>query len=377
MLKLTYELSQNSRAAVLEEINKPLVLKEFPLPKEVENGSALLKNDMAGVCGTDVHLWRGRIKIPLPVILGHENIGTLVKLGKGIKTDLLGNKLKEGDRIIFASSISCGKCYYCNIAMEPTRCLFRKTYGITLSCENPPHLFGGYSEYIYLLPGVSMFKVPEGIPIEVIIAFGCAAPTMVHAIESIEGIEPGDFVVVQGVGPVGLFGVILALESGASRIIVIDKNPERLKVAKSLGADYLINLEELSEQKERVEKVIELTDGVGADVVLECSGNPEAFQEGILLCRDSGKYAEVGHYTDKGAIAINPHHITRKQLKIYGSWGMAPRHYFKALRIIEHKWKKYRLNEVVSHKFALKDATKALKMVEEGKVIKAVILPHE
>ncbi|MEM3506327.1 MAG: zinc-binding dehydrogenase [Candidatus Bathyarchaeia archaeon] len=374
---MAHKFFQNSRAAVLEEFNKSLLLKEFPLPKEIENGAALLKNEMAGICGTDVHLWRGRLKVPLPIILGHENIGTLVKLGKGIKTDLLGNELKEGDRVIFASSISCGKCYYCSIAMEPTRCLFRKTYGITLSCKNPPYLFGGYAEYIYLLPGISMFKLPEDIPKEAIIAFGCAAPTIVHAIENVGGIEPGDFVAIQGAGPVGLFGVILALESGASRVIVIDKNLKRLQIAKNLGADYLINIEELSEQKDRIEKVMELTDGVGADIVLECSGNPEAFQEGILLCRDSGKYAEIGHYTDKGAIAINPHHITRKQLKIYGSWGMAPRHYSKALKIIERIWKKYRLNEIVSHKFSLKDATKALEMVEEGKVIKALILPHE
>lgn len=367
----------NSKAVVLEEFNKPLLLKEFPLPKEVENDAALLKNEMAGVCGTDVHLWHGRLKIPLPVILGHENVGVLAKLGKGIKTDLLGNELKEGDRVIFASSISCGKCYYCSIAMGPTRCLFRKTYGITLSSKNPPHLFGGYAEYIYLLPGASIFKLPEDIPTEAIIAFGCAAPTMVHAIENIGGIEPGDYVVIQGAGPVGLFGVILALESGASRIIVIDKNLNRLRIAKKLGADYLINIEELNNQKDRIEKVMELTDGIGADVVLECSGSPEAFQEGILLCRDSGKYAEIGHYTDKGPIAINPHYITKKQLKIYGSWGMAPRHYFKALRIIKHTGKKYRLDEIISHKFALKDATKALKMVEDGEVIKAVILPHE
>ncbi|MEM2896324.1 MAG: zinc-binding dehydrogenase [Candidatus Bathyarchaeia archaeon] len=373
---MSCELSQNSGAAVLEKVDKPLVLKEFPLPKEIESGSALLKNEMAGVCGTDVHLWHGRLKIPLPVILGHENVGTLVRLGKGIKTDLLGNELKEGDRIIFASSISCGRCYYCSVVMEPTRCLFRKTYGITLSCENPPHLFGGYAEYVYLLPGVSMFKLPEAVPTEAIIAFGCAAPTMVHAIENIGGIDPGDYVVVQGAGPVGLFGVVLASESGASRIIVTDKNSERLKIAKKLGADHSINLEELRDRESRIEKLMELTDGIGADVVLECSGNPEAFQEGILLCRDSGKYAELGHYTDKGSIEINPHHITRKQLRIHGSWGMAPRHYFKALRIIKRTWKKYGFDEIISHRFDLKDATEALRMVEEGKVVKAAILPH-
>jgi L-iditol 2-dehydrogenase len=198
---------------------------------------------------------------------------------------------------------------------------------------------------------------------------------MVHAIRNIGGIAPGDYVAVQGVGPVGLFGVILALESGASKVIALDKNPDRLRIAKSLGATYTINTEEFRTQEDRIEMILELTDGRGADVVLECSGVPSAFQEGVLMCRDSGKYAEVGHYTDRGEIPINPHHITRKQLKIFGSWGMAPRDYFNALRIIRSKWRKYRLNELVSHRFALEDATKALEIVESGEPTKAAIVP--
>jgi D-arabinose 1-dehydrogenase-like Zn-dependent alcohol dehydrogenase len=104
------------KAVVLTAPNRPIEVRDFPKPQNIEPGAALLKVEMAGICGTDIHLWHGRLKIPYPVIPGHEIVGTLEKIGEGLDKDLLGKPLQEGDRVYFASGIDCGRCYYCQIA---------------------------------------------------------------------------------------------------------------------------------------------------------------------------------------------------------------------------------------------------------------------
>ncbi|HJX23697.1 MAG TPA: zinc-binding dehydrogenase [Candidatus Bathyarchaeia archaeon] len=362
------------KAAVLTAPNQPIEVQEFPRPEKLEDGAALLKVDLAGICGTDIHLWHGRLKIPYPVIPGHETVGTLEEMGKGLEKDLLGKPLSVGDRIYFASGVDCGRCYYCQIAKEQTRCINRKVYGITLSCKSPPYLFGGHSEYVYLLPKAYLFRVPEDLPTESLVSVGCAAPTIIHGIEVV-GVEAGDSVAIQGAGPIGLFALALAKESGASTTVVIDSVKERLEVAREMGADFLINTNDAISPQERVQRVLDLTDGIGADVVLECTGSPNALDDGLLMCRDSGRYLVVGHFTDRGTTAVNPHLITRKQLKIYGSWGMAPRHYYKALKILRTIHRKYHFEKLITHTFSIEKAQDAFETVENRKAVKAVFKP--
>jgi len=362
------------KAAVLNAPGKNLEVKDFPLPNP-EPGAVIIKMIAAGVCGTDVHIWHGRLKgVPYPVILGHENIGTIYKLGEGVTHDYVGNPVKEGDRVTFVAAISCGRCYYCLVLNEPTRCPHRKAYGVFLSCKEPPHLFGGYAEYVYLKPEVPFFKVPETLPSDTFIAFGCGAPTMMHGFEVVPT-QRDETVVIQGSGPVGLFASILARESGASKVIMIGAPEKRLQYARELGVDHTINILEVPDPQERVNMVMELTDNIGADVVYECTGVPSAITEGIQLLRDSGRYCEIGMYSDRGPVPLNPHIITRKQLKIYGVWGWQTKQLYKTLRFVERIKDRYPLAKAITHRFGLEEATDALKTVEELKGIKVVITP--
>ena len=122
-----------ARAAVLEEFKSPLSVREFELPA-IEPGAALVRTEMAGICGTDVHLWKGELKISLPVILGHETVGRIVQTGPALQSDWSGHPLAVGDRVTWTSTISCGKCYYCAEKRQPTRCPHRRAYGIGYSC---------------------------------------------------------------------------------------------------------------------------------------------------------------------------------------------------------------------------------------------------
>src|SRR5437762_7419129 len=112
-----------AKAAVLEEFNAPLALRKFPLPAALEPGAALVRTEMAGVCGTDVHLWKGELPIALPVILGHETVGRIETLGDGVEKDWSGQPLRIGDRVTWNPGLTCGTCYYCAEKKIPTRCV--------------------------------------------------------------------------------------------------------------------------------------------------------------------------------------------------------------------------------------------------------------
>ena len=364
---------KTSRAAVLTQYEAPLELREFPLPQSIEPGAALVKVKLAGICGTDVHLWHGQLPIPLPVILGHETVGVIEELGDGLTHDWTGAPLAAGDRIGWSSSINCNECYYCRIKPQPTRCLKRKAYGISYDCSVAPHLLGGYADYIYLRPGTAIFKIPEELPTEAVVGAGCALVTSLHGAERI-GLHMGDTVVIQGSGPVGLASLAVAKASGAATTIVLGGPSHRLKLAYRFGADVCIDVAETSVEERRA-KVLELSGGFGADVVLECVGIPTAVTEGIELCRDGGRYLVLGHYGNAGTIALNPHIITRKQLTVAGSWGFEPRHTKAALDFLAWARIEFPFEYLVAEPFTLDRANEALQATASWTTAKSAIAP--
>jgi len=350
-----------AQASVLEEFKAPLQLRELALHRDLEEGVVMVRTEMAGICGTDVHLWKGELPIKLPVILGHETVGRIEQLGDGVTHDWTGKELKEGDRVTWNSTVSCGHCYYCNEKHQPTRCPERRAYGIGYPSNEPPHFLGGYAKYHYLKPRTTLFKLPDDLPTEAVIGAGCALITAIHGVERIcveraseassstianpggggAGSREGggapfgsglpvlpklwrETVVVQGAGPVGVSAVAVARAAGAEQIIVVGGPRHRLDLALRFGADRVINIDEVLKAEERVQTVREFSRGYGADVVLECAGVPGAVPEGVEMCRDGGKLLILGHYCDAGEVSFNPHLVTRKQLQVFGSWSSEP-----------------------------------------------------
>src|SRR4051812_31975049 len=237
------------KASVLENFNAPLQLHDYPLPS-VEPGGALVRTEMAGICGTDVHLWKGELPIALPVILGHETVGVIEELGAGLTHDWSGQALRVGDRVTWTSTTSCGKCYYCVEKRQPTRCPQRRAYGIGYQCDQAPHFLGGYAEVHYLRPGANIFRIPDDLPTESVIGAGCALITAIHGVErtgltcqdrvAVKGsgeIEFSKNVVIQGSGPVGIASLAVAKAAGAALTIVIGGPAHRLEMARQFGAD--------------------------------------------------------------------------------------------------------------------------------------------
>jgi threonine dehydrogenase-like Zn-dependent dehydrogenase len=363
-------------AAVLEQFEAPLMLRELPLPARVAPGAALVRTEMAGICGTDVHLWKGQLPIALPVILGHETVGRLEQLGDDLERDWTGQPLKRGDRVTWNSAASCGLCYYCAEKRQPTRCPKRRAYGISYRCDQPPHLLGGYGEFHYLHPRTTVFKLPDDLPTESVIGAGCALITAIHGIER-TGVAWRDNVVVQGAGPVGISALAVAKSAGAAQVVVVGGPKHRLAMAKQFGADNTIDIDELRDAAARIEAVREITGGHGADVVLECVGHPSAVTEGMEMCRDGGKYLVLGHYCDAGAVTFNPHIVTRKQLQVFGSWSSEPRHLKVALEFLRAHQREFPFASLVSHRFPLAEANEALATTARWESAKSVIIPGE
>src|SRR5436190_22320421 len=239
-----------AKASVLESFKAPLSLREYPLPSRLEPGAALARTEMAGICGTDVHLWKGELPIGLPVILGHETVGCIEQLGDGLEKDWTGQPLKIGDRVTWNSAISCGACYYCAEKKQPTRCPHRRAYGIGYQSNQPPHFWGGYAQFHYLRPRTTIFKLPDDLPTESVIGSGCALITAIHGVER-TGIAWRDNVMVQVAGPVGLAALAVAKSAGASQVIVIGGPKHRLQMAKRFGADHVIDIDEVRDSAAR------------------------------------------------------------------------------------------------------------------------------
>lgn len=360
-------------AAVMSAPRVPVELREFDEPPLVP-GSALLRTLYSEVCGTDVHLWHGRLSgVPYPIIPGHVSVGIVSKL-RGEIAGVDGSHVREGDRLVFFDvHRTCGRCRACAVTRTPTRCEHRRVYGITDPAAEG--LFGGWSQAIYLEPGVSVARLPDSVPAEAYIGGGCGLITAVHILDR-ASVSLGDTVLVQGTGAVGLSAIALARLAGATRVVAIGAPADRLRLAERMGADVAIDVRETTVAARR-EQVLDLTGGLGVDVAIEAAGSARAVEEAPGLIRDGGRYVIAGHYTDAGPSSINVHEqINRKHLEIRGCWGSEVAHFVRALRLLERHQAAIPWRAIGARTYALADLNQALADAEAMQVPKALVKPH-
>ena len=378
--------AQGVRAATLVEPGK-YELREYPLPEPAQ-GCVLVKMEMSGICGTDKHTYQGFLtqygnrRVEFPIIQGHENVGTIAEIGgDGRYTDYEGVPLGVGDRVVVGANVSCGQCYYCRHDFPYYCCEKTTDYGNNLSAKHPPHLFGGWSQYIYILPGSFLVKVPDDLPTEVAVlteilavSVGLDRAKQMSAFPN-ESFRFDDTVVVLGVGPLGMCFLMKARMLGAGTIIAVDLSEYRLNFAKRLGADHVIHAGKMS-RAERLQIVRDLTNGRGADVVVECAGIPQAVPEALEMLRVSGMLVEAGNFSDLGEVAISPHrHLCAKNIRILAVGGEEPAAYGPSMRQMARYMKHYPLREFVTHRYALRDVHVAMERAIAPESLKVVLEP--
>ncbi|MEE9274132.1 MAG: zinc-binding dehydrogenase [bacterium] len=361
-----------------------IALREYPKP-EVEDDALLLKVAAVGVCGSDKHMFAGKMDLQWPVVPGHEFSGAIEAIGPRAneRMKVVGGPLKEGDRVtVPPGSQACGRCWFCiHVPHRPQLCPNRTVFGFRTSAE-PPHLFGAFSEYLYV-PGDSfVFKLPDGLSMEraalceplavaqraVLRAF---APGVPYAWE---GFGAGSRCAVLGVGPIGALAVAALRNLGAGEIIAVDMSAERLAFSEKFGATRTLNISELSAE-ERKERVLAWTDGVGPDVVIEAAGAPAAFAEGLDLVRRGGTLVEVGHYGDPGGVEIRPHVVCNKDVDIFGSWAYPQVQFEGAMDMLLRTT--LPMDDLFTHRMPLSQVQAGIEITGTSECLKVLLTPGE
>lgn len=370
-------LPSSCRAAVVSELGAPVEIRELPMPGDIEPGALLVRVDVATVCGSDLHLVDGSIqgtmKIPLPVVLGHEMTGTVVKIGADADRDSIDAPLAIGDRIVWTHE-SCGNCYECSVLEEPRLCRRRRSYEHT-NCEEYPYLVGGFAEYCYVFPRSERLRVPDEIKSEWASAASCALRTVMHVFDRLGEIKSGQCVAIQGSGPLGIFAAAVASARDAREVIVIGGPDTRLEIARNWGATATISVIDDGVDA-RLEQVMSITDGEGADVVLELSGGRGAFGEGLRMARTGGRYVIAGQ-VGSDEETIQPSIIARKQLDVRGAWAARIADYWQALEFMRQHRDRIDFDELLGSSYSLDEVNDALANARAGVEGKAVIRPHE
>jgi threonine dehydrogenase-like Zn-dependent dehydrogenase len=352
-------------------------LREFAMP-EIPDDGALMRVDVAGICGTDVKMYAKPV-IQAPVIMGHENVGTIVEAGPRF---VERQGLREGDRVFVEHYVACYRCEWCRLG-EYRHCELTdwrtnpdaRRYGYT-TCEHPYHLWGGFAQYMYLPWNAVLHKVPDNVSNE---EAGIVTP-LSNGIEWAlydAGVGFMSTVLIQGPGQQGLSQVVACKQAGASLIIVTGttRDAARLELARTLGADHVVDVQ----AEDALERVLEITGGKGVDVVLDCTAG--AGTTPILLGIDALK-RRAGTMVVQGELAAFPDFpitkLTEKAITIKSARG----HGYRAveLAIAQLASKRFPLHLLTTHEFGLEDVDTAIRAVggEVGDgVIHVSLLPWQ
>jgi threonine dehydrogenase-like Zn-dependent dehydrogenase len=363
------------------------VIREVPWPR-VGRKAALIKIGACGVCGTDQHILKGHWPKPLPwpFTLGHELAGVIVEIGADLKTDHMGKPIGVGSKLMLPPLMPCGFCDWCKRYPEQSnKCLTPVYYGRYLGFDKPPHLWGGWAEYVYVdyeeLPGTKIYKLPDDMSL----LLGSLSEPLTSCIRAFNraikagGFSWNDTVVIQGTGPIGILAIAAAQEMGAGRVIAVGA-PEtpRLKLARDFGAEATVDIEVHKTAGERIRSVRDIVGGYGADLVMDCSGHPTAGPEGIEFLRDGGTYVEMGQFTDAGSIMTSWHRICTKDLNVLGSWAFTANDLALGVEMLYKARDKYPWRKMQTlYPFDEDGVRRAVADAMAMKTVKSTIIPFE
>jgi 2-desacetyl-2-hydroxyethyl bacteriochlorophyllide A dehydrogenase len=269
-------------------------VEERPDPEPIAADDALVRVEASGICGSDLHIYHGRVAIEPGFVIGHEYVGTVIAAGDGV------TEVSVGDRVLGTYSTACGGCFHCRRG-EYHKCDSGRVFG---HGEALGSLQGAQAELL-LVPSANLTlrRVPEGMADEVALFAGDVAGTAYHAVcgdaTSPQPLEPGATVAVLGLGPVGLCAVQVARASGASLVVAVDSVADRLRIAESFGAVAV----HLTEENPRA-RVKELTGGRGVDLSVDAVGHPEALDLACRLARKAGTVSLTGVYTERAEVHL-------------------------------------------------------------------------
>ncbi len=359
-------MASTERSAVLVG-RRQIEMQEFPVP-QVGEDDGVLEIEVTGVCGSDVFHYNGD---NAPVILGHEMVGRIADIGPAAQ-EAWG--VSAGDRAVVETTFGCGRCERCRLGRYRV-CTVTKGYGGAVKTDQPPYLWGGYGQYVYLPPTARVHKISEELPGEVAVLVCAVLGNGVRWLRTIGGVTIGDTAVVVGPGPQGLAATVAAKESGARHIVVVGlaRDEARLAMAQRLGATHAV----AADREDPAALVSELTDGEMADVVIDVTNTAESPPLALDLVGSAGTVVLGGGAGGRPSPILTDK-ITVEEITIRGVNTHDSPAVRQSLGIAESG--RYPLDEIVSHRFAVDDADRAIRTVagEEPAdgLVKVVMYPN-
>jgi alcohol dehydrogenase len=366
---MTPALPATSRAAVFRTVRAPLTLERFPV-RCLEEGEVLVRTLCATICGSDLHSWAGRRPAPVPSVLGHEMVGEIVGMGGGGARDYRGQPLELGERVTWSMVWSCGECFYCRNGLRP-KCERLMKFGHERLAPGR-ELLGGLAEHCLLPEKTAIFQAPDGVPDPVLSPANCATAT-VMAVCRQAGPITGQTVVVHGAGMLGLTACAVAATAGAAQVLVVEPDAPRREQAARFGASEVWDARRPAAELRM--RVLELTQGRGADLALEFSGQPEAFRNGLDVLRAGGRFVLAGA-TFPGAPAPTPvEQIVRQMLRIVGVYNYRPEDLDAALEFLARNHTRFPFADLVERTFSLDAVSDAFAYAEQERPPRVAVRP--
>ena len=344
------------KAAVFEGLNN-MIVKEVPIP-EIDENSVLVKVMACAVCGSDIRIFHhGNNRVNPPAILGHEIAGQIVAVGSQV------TKFEIGDRVAIGADVPCGECVFCEAGIG-NNCQTNYAMGYQFA--------GGFAEYVLLNKIVVNYGPVHKIPDHVTYDEAAMAEPLGCVLNALElsNIKLGESVVIIGAGPIGCMIIGVARKMGATKIIVVQRSRPRMEMARKFGADVYI----CSSEEDSIARVLEETDGLGADVVITSNPSPEAQQDALYMARNRGRVNFFGGLPkDKSIVSLDTNIIHYKELFVHGAHGQMPIHHQKAVNLIASG--AIDANQYISHSFKLDDINEAFVTAEGHSGMRVVVHP--
>ena len=342
--------------AVTFQAPEQVRVEEKPDPEIAAGDDVVVRVEASGICGSDLHIYHGRVAIEPGFTIGHEFVGTVLAAGDDV------DRVGVGDRVLGCFHTACATCAAC-LRGDYHRCRRGQTFGHGAHLGN---LQGAQAEQL-LVPraNLTLRRVPEGMSSDVALFAGDVMGTGYHAVAH-AGMRSGDTVAVLGLGPVGLCAVQAALAGGAVRVFAVDTVEQRLEMAASFGATP-VHLTDQDPKKE----VRAATDGLGVDVVVDAVGDPGPLALAVSLCRDAGVVSGIGAYAGRGEVPLGLAWLKGLDLRLGVANVIA--HVDRVLALMESG--RLDPSPLVSAHMSLDDAAEAYGIFDRREALKIVLTP--
>jgi 2-desacetyl-2-hydroxyethyl bacteriochlorophyllide A dehydrogenase len=342
--------------AVTFQAPREVRIDERPEPQVGSPDEAVVRVEATGVCGSDLHIYHGRVAMEQGFTLGHEFVGTVIAAGDGVTT------VSEGDRVLGCFCTACGTCFFCRRG-DYHKCDNGRTFGHGATLGN---LQGSQAEQV-LVPNANLTlrRVPEGMSDDVALFAGDVMGTGYHAATA-SGLHPGDTAAVLGLGPVGLCAVQAVKAAGAARVVAVDTVEDRLRMAESFGALPV----HLTEEDPRA-AVKALTEGRGVDVAIDAVGHPDALELAIRLARKTGTVNAIGVYAERCEVHMGL--VWIKALKMVTGFANVLGHVDRVIALLDEGI--LDPAPLVTHHMPLADAAEAYEVYDRREALKIVLTP--